>query len=147
MGNLSRYLQLPFTKQRLLVESTLLLLAVRIGLRILPFKTIHRFIQHGERRPIEIVHDNDAYQNEITWAIQRTGDIRIGEHSCLPLALAGQLQLNLHGFPASTRFGVQKTMSGELKAHAWIECNGKVVFGGMDHEIEHYSVLSDIEGI
>ena len=91
-------------------------------------------------------HADETYQDDISWAIKRTGENLIGEYTCLPVALAGQLQLNLHGIPARTRLGVQKTMNGEIKAHAWVECNGKIVIGGSEQEIEHYTVLSDLEG-
>ena len=119
---------------------------VRISLRLLPFKTLHRFIQMLERKAKGIEHGNDTYQADILWAINRTGENLFGDNACLPLALAGQIQLNLHGFPAHTRLGVQKTLNGEIKAHAWVECNGKVVIGGPEQEIEQYTILSEIEG-
>lgn len=146
MENLSRYLQLSFTKQRLLIESMFFLIVGRIGLRILPFKTLNRFLQKFERKAKGMEHGNDTYQADILWAINRTGENLFGDNACLPLALAGQLQLNLHGFPAHTRLGVQKTINGEIKAHAWVECNGKVVIGGPEQEIEQYTILSEIEG-
>lgn len=89
---------------------------------------------------------DDTCQDDISWAIKRAGENLFGESACLPVALAGQLQLNLHGFPACTRLGVQKTKSGEIKAHAWVECDGKVVVGGPEQEIEQYTILSELKG-
>jgi hypothetical protein len=103
-------------------------------------------MQKVERKVDGMEQADDTYQDEISWAIKRTGENLYGEYTCLPLALAGQLQLNLHGYPARTRLGVQKTMNGGIKAHAWVECNGKVVVGGPEQEVEQYTVLSDIEG-
>ena len=37
-------------------------------------------------------------------------------------------------------------MNGDIKAHAWVECNGKVVIGGPEQEIEEYTILSEKEG-
>jgi hypothetical protein len=147
MENLNRYLRLPFAKQRLLIESTLLLMVVRIGLRILPFKTLHQLMQNLERRAKGRRPANDTYQDDIAWAVNRTGENLFGENTCLPLALTGQMQLNLHGFPASTRLGVQKTSDDEIIAHAWVECNGQVLIGGPEQEIERYTVLSETEGL
>jgi hypothetical protein len=146
MGKINRYLQLPFTRQRLLVESTLILMVVRIGLRLMSFKSLHQFIQKIERRARESERADDTYQDDISWAIKRAGENLIGKNTCLPVALAGQLQLNLHGYPARTHLGVQKTLSGGIKAHAWVECCGKVVIGGPEQEIDQYTLLSEIEG-
>jgi hypothetical protein len=143
MDTLKRYLQLPFTKQRLLIESMLILVMVRVGLWLLPFATLNRLLQKFEQRAQGRKSANDNYQDEISWAVSRMSRILSNENVCLFVALVGQLHLNLHGFPARTRFGVQKTINDELKAHAWVECNGNVVIGGSKQEIENYTALSD----
>jgi hypothetical protein len=107
---------------------------------------MNHYLQKLEVRAKRVEQANDRYQDDILWALKRTGETLTGDNTCLPLALAAQIQLNLHGYPAHTRLGVQKKMNGDIKAHAWVECNGKVVIGGPEQEIEEYAILSEKEG-
>ena len=48
--------------------------------------------------------------------------------SCLVKAQAGDAMLNRFGYTAEIKIGVSKE-SSDLKAHAWVECEGRVVLG------------------
>ena len=48
--------------------------------------------------------------------------------SCLVKAQAGNAMLNRFGYAAEIKIGVLKE-SSDLKAHAWVECEGRVVLG------------------
>lgn len=48
--------------------------------------------------------------------------------SCLVKAQAGSAMLNRFGYAAEIKIGVSK-QSSDLKAHAWVECDGRVVMG------------------
>lgn len=48
--------------------------------------------------------------------------------NCLVKAQAGSAMLNRFGYAAEIKIGVLKE-SSELKAHAWVECDGRVVLG------------------
>ena len=145
MENLNRFLKLPFTRKRLLIESTVILMLARISLRLLPFKTMHNLMKNLERKNYVLDNGDITYVYDISWAIKRAGENLFGDNSCLPIALAGQFQLNMHGFPARSRLGVKKTIDGEIRAHAWVEFDGEVVIGGPKQDIIQYSVLSEKE--
>lgn len=48
--------------------------------------------------------------------------------SCLVKAQAGSAMLHRFGYAAEIKIGVLKE-SSDLKAHAWVECEGRVVLG------------------
>ena len=145
MLTLSRYIRLSIPKQLLLIESVLILIVMRICLRLLQYTTLNRLLMRFDGKIDSNQPANTNRQDDIIWAIRKTGEKLYGENTCLPLALAGQLQLNLHGFPARTQLGVSKTDEGMIKAHAWVECNGDVVIGGPELDIKQYIVLTRID--
>ena len=145
MVTLTRYFQLSISKQLLLIESVQIMILIRIGLRLLPYKTMNRLLKRFDREIGLNQKTNNNRQDDIIWAISKTGEKLYGENTCLPLALAGQLHLNLHGFPARTQLGVTKTDEGMIIAHAWVECNGEVLIGGPEHEIKKYIILSEMD--
>ena len=65
----------------------------------------------------------------------------LGVRPCLPQALAAQLLLVRRGFPARLRLGVAKGDRGQVRAHAWMETDGRVVTGGSESELERYTPL------
>ncbi len=58
---------------------------------------------------------------------------------CLRRSLALQRMLNRRGIPTTLRFGVRQEAT-ELKAHAWLECDGRPICEMEDIEI-HYPPL------
>jgi hypothetical protein len=52
---------------------------------------------------------------------------------CLARALATQHLLAVNGYGAQLRIGVAKESSGKLEAHAWVEYQGNVIIGGLQH--------------
>ena len=143
MGYLSKFLKLPLSKQRFLIEAVLLLTAMRISLRLLPYRVLRRFLFQSDRTDAGKHSEGKNQKNEIVWAINTGGKYILREKSCLPLALAGQTLLRLHGFPARLCLGFQKNEDESIQAHAWVESNGKVVIGGLEDEIEQYVPLVD----
>lgn len=54
--------------------------------------------------------------------------------TCLPQAIATQVLLARRGYPAFIHLGVAKGMEERIEAHAWVECQGRVVIGGDERE-------------
>lgn len=50
--------------------------------------------------------------------------------ACLPQALAAKLMLGLRGQGAVFHLGAKLDENGDLAAHAWLTCDGKIVTGG-----------------
>jgi hypothetical protein len=49
---------------------------------------------------------------------------------CLPQALATQVLLARSGFSSELRIGFTRAKGGQMSAHAWLECQGRVAIGG-----------------
>lgn len=57
---------------------------------------------------------------------------------------AARALLRAHGASANLRLGVTKTATGQLQAHAWLECQGRIVLGGFS-ALRRYTALADFE--
>lgn len=50
--------------------------------------------------------------------------------TCLVKVIAGHKMLAQKKIPHTLHFGVQKTLGGEMKAHAWLSVANKIIIGG-----------------
>ncbi|HYS18676.1 MAG TPA: lasso peptide biosynthesis B2 protein [Candidatus Binatia bacterium] len=141
MRRLRRFLALPAADRRLLVEAALFLWAIRLGLRMLPFRTLWRLLDGAPRAFIGLPTDRPFAPDRIAWAVSVTSQYVLGTRPCLPQALAAQLLLVRRGLPACLRLGVAKGDRGEVQAHAWMETDGRIVTGGSKSELERYTPL------
>jgi hypothetical protein len=144
MRSLRRFLRLPSTDRRLLVKAALLLEAIKVALRLLPFRVLRRLVADAEKTPIGLRWIKSASAEKVAWAVETASRIIPGEKTCLTQALAAQVLLTRRGYPALLHIGIVKNEEGEFQAHAWVECEGKVVIGG--HELERYTPLAPLEG-
>ena len=71
----------------------------------------------------------------VAWSINATAQF-VPQSSCLTRAIAGAALLKRTGYPAVIHFGVAVGGSKDLRAHAWVECEGKSVLGGPDPKAE-----------
>jgi hypothetical protein len=77
---------------------------------------------------------HDAEQNSIeriAWAVARASQYT-PRATCLTQALATQVLLGWQGYATRLCIGVARSDVGQFQAHAWVECQGKVVIGGAD---------------
>ena len=147
MDRLRRFLRLPNSDRWLLVKVTCLLGATRVALKLLPFQTVYRYMNRSGQ-PVRSSNQRsmpDAVR--ISGAVNKAGRYFLGEDSCFPQALVGEMLLKRSGFPATLRIGVVKDEDGSLHAHAWVERDGKVVIGGPIHRVEKYTPLPDLDNL
>jgi hypothetical protein len=138
---LDKFAALPAADRALLLRSLILIAGVRIALWILPFRTIHRWTVNTAsrarkraplcRRPIPVL-------TTIVQVVAR----RVPDASCLTQALATQILLAQAGHPSALRIGVQRD-AGKFKAHAWVECGGRIVIGDVPG-LDEFTVLPGI---
>jgi transglutaminase superfamily protein len=131
MTLLRKYRRLAATDRRLLVTSALLLGAFRLGLWLLPFQTVRRLLASmtGATTPL---HDIEQPSIErIAWAVAAASQY-IPKATCLTQAMATQVLLEWQGHAARLCIGVARGDVGQFQAHAWVECQGRVVIGGTD---------------
>jgi len=103
--------------------------AVRISLWLLPSRVI---IQLASRLPgaRRVSHDDGhTAASTIVWAVDAVAR-RIPSASCLTQALAGKVLLSWFGYRSELCLGVAHTDHRSLRAHAWLEREGRPVLGG-----------------
>jgi len=139
LKRLGRFLSLSAPDRRLLVEAALFLGAIRIGLRLLPFPTLWRLLDRA--RWAAMVSPSRLQPDRIIWALNVASPYVLGVRPCLAQALAAQLLLVRRGLPARLSLGVAKGDRGQVRAHAWMETDGKIVTGGSLQEVARYTPL------
>ena len=120
-----KLLKLNANERGLVISALLHLAAIRIGLWALPLQGMLRRLEtlkvSKTRRGLE--------PERIVWAIRAVSRYLPGTRNCLVQSLAAQAMLARRGYPARLCIGVAKDEGGQLKAHAWVECEGNIVIG------------------
>ena len=130
MGRLGKFLRLNRCDQVLLIHALLLLAAVRLGLWLLSFRQLQMRLERSSCpsfRPGSAI--NGPTPDRVAWAVTAASRY-IPRSTCLAQALTAQSLLARYGNESSLHFGVAKPDGSILEAHAWLECGGRVVFGG-----------------
>lgn len=136
-------MRLPGSDQLLLLEALAALSAFKLGLWLLPFPTVRRFIRkHAQVKRVQV---DRATIRRVVWALNIISLYLPIFKNCLNRALAAQLLLGRRGQPADLRIGVARGAGGEFKAHAWIESEGRVVLGG-GREFSSFTPMPSLEG-
>jgi hypothetical protein len=102
--------------------------AIRVGLSLLPFRTLRAILARVTSRPRGRGADEETV-TRIAWAVAAAG-ARVPGASCLSQALAAQVLLARLGELSDLRIGVARRGAPGLTAHAWLEHRGRVIVGG-----------------
>jgi hypothetical protein len=124
LKQLRRFLQLSATERFLLMRAALLLGTLWVGIRWIRLTTLTRWLG-ATYVPIQ----SQATREQIVWAIATAQQWLPGNGNCLPAALAAEALLRQAGHAAEIRIAVNRSNPGQLQAHAWVECDGQIVFG------------------
>jgi hypothetical protein len=144
---LRRFLALSAADKWLLVKAALLLEAIKVGMRLLPFRTLRRLSARVAGAPARGLRHADRASSSVervVWAVQTASRGTPGVKSCLTQALVAQMLLSRRGHPALLHIGVAKGERGRFQAHAWVESEGKVMVGGSG--VERFTPLAVLEG-
>jgi hypothetical protein len=146
MKRLRKFLRLPAAERRFLVKAALLLGAIELGMRLLPFRTLRYLLTRATYAPRRSRQAAHLSAKRIGWAVETANYYTPGASTCLAQALATQVLLARCGFPALLHLGVARGERDEFQAHAWVESDGKVVIGGS--ELGRYTPLAifEVEG-
>lgn len=129
--------------RRFLFKTFVLVWLVRLGLWLLPFKTVKAVVDRrmpaGQPArwpaPIQIGQAVEAMSRYVPQA------------TCLTQALSAQILLGRYGHSAALRIGVARDETGQFQAHAWVESQDFVVVGGPVAKLQQYTVLPSLEGL
>jgi hypothetical protein len=143
---LDRFLSLHPAQQRRYIHALLVVIAIRLGLWTIRFQTVRHIVENVSATRRQIPHpseDIDAMISNISRTVRLTARI-VPEATCLTRALAAQVLLAYEGLFSTLRIGVARGEKGEgFKAHAWLECDGRIVIGG--DEMPEYFPLPPIQ--
>ena len=131
-----RFRAVPAARRKLLLEASILVVALRVGLRVLPFTSVQRHI----RRWADVRSRDDCGSGDAVWAVDVIG-ARLPGTTCLVEALAADCMLRRRGHAPALRIGVRRGAGIAIDAHAWVECAGTVVIGTAP-ALSEYVVLS-----
>ncbi len=146
MWRLNRFLQLNWKDRWLLLKVTFLVSLVWLGLRLFPFRVMRRWLERaGDRTPGSPLDESEA--DRISSIVDKAGRNFLGKDLCFPQALLGEMLLRRGGFNPQLRIGVFKENSTQLKAHAWVELDGRAIIGGPQSLIEKYMPLPNLDDI
>jgi hypothetical protein len=139
MRRARRFLRLSAGEQWLLIKASMLLWVVKVGLVLLPFRSLRRFLDKLAGLPFGFSRPEQSSAEQAVWAVELAGRLMPQASTCLTKALTAQVLLLRRGHPALVHIGTVKGVGGEFQAHAWVESGGEVLVGGQ--ELEQYTPL------
>lgn len=141
-----KLLHLSLSDCYLLVKSLTLVIAVRLGLWILPFRIVQALLAKLIRVTARSsVPASCVPIDRLRWAVTLTSRY-VPKATCLTQALVAKVLLSQCGYAAHVRVGVALDASEQLQAHAWIESEGRIVIGGSEAYLKRYTRLSTSGG-
>jgi hypothetical protein len=118
---------LTISKLRLFGVSVIVLWLVRLGLWLLPFRSVRFLLSRVKSR--HVASPPWAIPARIARAVEVASHL-VPRSTCLTKALAGHVLLKRVGHEGVLHIGVARDEAGKFEAHAWLECQGKVIIGG-----------------
>jgi hypothetical protein len=140
MKRISKFINLSSKEKRLLVRTWILLGFIRLGMELLPFSTLRKLLYRFRSRWGG--DEKDFSEEQLVWSVTVVSRY-IPKATCLSQALTVQLLLQRKGHQACLHIGVTEAEKGNLKAHAWVESQGKVFIGGSN--LNQYTHLLALE--
>jgi Transglutaminase-like superfamily len=135
-AGLRTWLAIPAARRKLLIEAFVLVMALRAGLRLLPFTAVRRCA--GRMAGLQSSHA--CRISDVVWAVAAISS-RVPGTTCLVEALSVECMLRRRGHEPALRIGVRRRAAMSIDAHAWVECSGTVVIG-TTRDLREYAVLS-----
>jgi hypothetical protein len=140
MRRISKFLNLSSAEQRFLIRAWILLGVIRLGLELFPFSTLRKLLDR--LRPKLGSFKKEFSEEQLVWSVTVVSRY-IPKATCLAQALAAQLLLQQAGHQACLHIGVEEAGKGGIKAHAWVESQGRILIGGID--LNRYTHLLALE--
>ncbi|RAM51547.1 MAG: lasso peptide biosynthesis B2 protein [Hapalosiphonaceae cyanobacterium JJU2] len=141
MRLLFKFLRFEAGDRHLLIMTLILLAAMRLGLWLLPFRTLLKLLPRISGSQVT----QQVSVDKISWAV-KTVSRYIPGVKCLARALTTQVLMNRNGHSCELRIGVAKGEKGILEAHAWIEHEGLIVMGYLA-DLSRFMPLPSLEGL
>ena len=126
-----RFLSLPASHRRLVLEAACLQSGIALGLRFIHFGPLRRLLERfSTSRETSDPASASVVVGHIAWAVDVSGRHLSAVSTCLTAALTAEAMLRRRGYPAQAALGIDLPQRGILHAHAWTELDGTIVTGG-----------------
>jgi len=146
MKRLRKFLSLTPRERILLINALLLLGAIRLGLKLLPYQTLRRLLERMAQPIGKLQGAEKASVDKVAWVVMVASHYIPGAR-CLAQALATQVLLERRGYPTQLRIGFTRGKGGQMSAHAWVESEGRVAIGGAGNMARYILVpIQEVEG-
>jgi hypothetical protein len=113
------------------VRAVALLWVVRLGLWVLPFSTLRRWLPTVARFGRGWSRGCELSAERVGWAVAATARY-VPAATCLVRALVADRLLGELSLPSEMRVGVAKDGRARMQAHAWIMSGPRVIVGGAE---------------
>lgn len=143
MRLLNKLLGLAAADRNLLIEAGLAIRAIRLGLALLGYGRMRRIMERWSEPPAATPSPDPAEIQRVVWAVRAVGRRTLRGKPCLTEGMATRLLLKRRGLTAELRIGVLLPEDGRLKAHAWIEHEGRILIGGLP-DLERFTPLPPV---
>ena len=129
-----------------LAQSAVLLPFVRIALVVFPFRTVLNLVDRAAASSV-VRRRVPRPAERVLWAVTKASRYVPGAGHCLTQALVAKTLLGNQTRAIDVRIGVAKDEEGRLIAHAWLEADGKPIFGVTDSQLDRYSPLPQLDRV
>ena len=138
MGRIRQFLRLMPGERSLFLQAAGLVIMVRMGLWLLPFRALWVLLHRLARRNLtpQLAAISVRY---LAWAVQAASR-RVPDASCLTQALALQCLLAQARHECWVHIGVAKDAGRSFESHAWLECRGEILAGD-NGDLERYTPI------
>jgi hypothetical protein len=129
MKKFRKFFSLNRSDRHLLISTFILLGLVRLGLWLLPFKTLRQLLSAISRESVKFQKVDRTDLDKIVGAVNLSSCYMPVRVKCLARALTTQVIMSRYGYSSQLQIGVAKGKQGHLEAHAWVEHQEQVVIG------------------
>ena len=140
---IGRIRRLSSVERSLLLQIVGLVIVVRAALWLITFRRLQSLLSRVEVRGIRNL-DIRAIPVERVAQFVAAASRYVPKASCLTQALVTATMLRRAGHGASLRIGVSPHAGAKFRAHAWVECDGKIVIGRIK-DFEDFAPLPPVQ--
>jgi hypothetical protein len=115
----------------LLIAALAIRVVLLVLLRVVRFGALRRVgTMFARAWPRGAAGDGDAaFEHRVAWAVATAAALLPATNTCLADALTAHWLLEAGGCRSTIRYGVATAPPRALRAHAWVEANGRIVAG------------------
>jgi len=128
MERLHKFFRLPPRERIVFVQAWALFLLMELALRALPFQQLRALCDNAGRKGPEKSMETVPSVSRLAWLVEVAGRYTPVTATCLKKALVLSWLLGRRGIASTLQIGVARH-GGALTAHAWLEQQGRVIFG------------------